>query len=302
MVFQMDITLVLNALPSIPPESLRDYVFIAIFIPNMIRLFSCIGPYLRFRKIMPEGQIIKALKLVGKLEIPGLDRFIIVQIALILLPTLISIPILFIFGLGDLTFADLDSHQIVKVSGIAILLAWFVFEARDSLRTNKYLNEALDGFEEMLNSAQRGIDSYTNLIPREAKEFVQVFDRWEKPERYIYILEQVVSIRKSLRSAKKAVKASSPQYAQENLFPWVGGVGKTITDGLRQVVDIPKKIVENTVEYASDSFSEMVNSQLEKWFMPTQTRLQEAAITVLWAVAPSLSMGILVWWNELGVA
>ena len=127
----------LTALPSLfPPTSLRDFAFVAIIVPTIIQLLLLVSPYLRFRKMIPEKQTIRAVNLIGKLEIPRLYSWMFFEISKILLPAILSLPVFYLFRLNQLTFQDLDNFPWVKFLAATLLLAW-------SLRSVSYTHLTL---------------------------------------------------------------------------------------------------------------------------------------------------------------
>ena len=144
----MDYSIFLELFPTIPPDSLRDWIFFGILIPMLFRVVIFTHAYVfRFRKIIPEKQTIDAAMMINRLEIRGLKSYISTQIVITLIPVIISIPILWWFEVENLNFSDFDSFPITKVIGIALFSSWFLFELDDSLKTYKKLKKLIDDLE-----------------------------------------------------------------------------------------------------------------------------------------------------------
>ena len=134
-----------DLLPSIPPESLRDWAFFVILIPAIARVVMLSTLYGKFNEIFPKKKV-RAAKLLVKLEIPGMKKFVRHQSAIILLPGVISLPILLYSGLDTVHWDDLPS-QTATVATIG-LVVWVVYGLANSLelmhQMEKILNELGD--------------------------------------------------------------------------------------------------------------------------------------------------------------
>ena len=118
------VQLLFDILPNIPPENLRDWAFIIIIIPAISRIILLSTLYSKFSEIFPTKRV-KATRLLIKLRIPGLKRFAIHQSSMILLPALISLPILYYSGLDEIYWRDLPS-QTATLATIGLVL-WTIF-------------------------------------------------------------------------------------------------------------------------------------------------------------------------------
>jgi len=282
-------TIIQDIFPSFPPESLRDYAFYSISVTTLFRIIVIFSSYLRWRRIMPERKQIKAVKLVGQLEIPGLKRYISTEIMLIILPPIIAIFGFYLFGLGDLKWSNFP--PLFSIMGIIGLSIWIMYEIYTTIKkTRRRLNSAIDKFESFLLDSQKWLAEYSEYIPDKMNPFPDMGD----PENYIYLLSKLVNIRRYARSKTKWARNKSPDYMQENIFPILGGMGKTVTQSIQYALDIPKTFVENTVANVSEKLIEKINKELSKLFPVTQTTFSEAMKTILRSAAPTLWLCLLV--------
>jgi hypothetical protein len=285
----------LTALPSLfPPTSLRDFAFVAIIVPTIIQLLLLISPYLRFRKMIPEKQTIKAVNLIGKLEIPRLYSWLFFEISKILLPAILSLPVFYLFRLNQLTFQDLDNFPWVKFLAATLLLAWSLRSIHRVIQIRRTLDDGLDKFQEQLDFMQSEIQKWTKNIPK--------INSWEivkdtSPTKYLQLLEYFISIRETFSSASKKAKSKSPKIVQDNVFPILGGFGKSITQGIKSVMEFPQYVQDEV----SIIITEKINLEIENW--SSQLIIIDYyswARAVGWSMAPSVGLGVLAWWNEIG--
>ena len=284
-----------TALPSLfPPTSLRDFAFVAIIVPTIIQLLLLISPYLRFRKMIPEKQTIKAVNLIGKLEIPRLYSWLFFEISKILLPAILSLPVFYLFRLNQLTFQDLDNFPWVKFLAATLLLAWSLRSIHRVIQIRRTLDDGLDKFQEQLDFMQSEIQKWTKNIPK--------INSWEivkdtSPTKYLQLLEYFISIRETFSSASKKAKSKSPKIVQDNVFPILGGFGKSITQGIKSVMEFPQYVQDEI----SIIITEKINLEIENW--SSQLIIIDYyswARAVGWSMAPSVGLGVLAWWNEIG--
>ena len=204
----------LTALPSLfPPTSLRDFAFVAIIVPTIIQLLLLISPYLRFRKMIPEKQTIKAVNLIGKLEIPRLYSWLFFEISKILLPAILSLPVFYLFRLNQLTFQDLDNFPWVKFLAATLLLAWSLRSIHRVIQIRRTLDDGLDKLQEQLDFAVRDT-KWTKNIPK--------INSWEivkdtSPTKYLPLLEYLPHPNILIRFKK--AKSKSPKIVQDNVSP-----------------------------------------------------------------------------------
>ena len=248
-----------TALPSLfPPTSLRDFAFVAIIVPTIIQLLLLISPYLRFRKMIPEKQTIKAVNLIGKLEIPRLYSWLFFEISKILLPAILSLPVFYLFRLNQLTFQDLDNFPWVKFLAATLLLAWSLRSIHRVIQIRRTLDDGLDKFQEQLDFMQSEIQKWTKNIPK--------INSWEivkdtSPTKYLQLLEYFISIRETFSSASKKAKSKSPKIVRDNVFPILGGFGKSITQGIKSVMEFPQYVQDEV----SIIITEKINLEIENW-------------------------------------
>ncbi len=285
----------LTALPSLfPPSSLRDFAFVAIIVPTVVQLLLLISPYLRFRKMIPEKQTIKAVQLIDKLEIPRLYSWLFFEISKILLPAILSLPVFYLFRLNELTFQDLDNYPWVKFLAAVLLLAWSLRSIYRVIQIRRTLDDGLDKFQEQLDFMQSEIQKWTKNIPKVSS--------WEivkdtSPTKYLQLLEYFISMRELFSSASKKASSKTPKVIQDNILPILGGFGKSITQGIKSVIEFPQYVQEEV----SIRITEKINAEIENWSSQiividyiSWTR------AVAWSMAPSVGLGLLAWWNEIG--
>mgnify|MGYP003318754500 CR=1 FL=1 len=73
----MDSTFIVDSISNFSSQNIRTWMLLAIIIPTIVRVTIFLYIYtFKFRKIIPEKQSIKALKLIMKLQIPELRIYI----------------------------------------------------------------------------------------------------------------------------------------------------------------------------------------------------------------------------------
>ena len=291
----MVIEALLTALPSLfPPSSLRDFAFVAIIVPTVIQLLLLVSPYLRVRKMVPEKQAVKAVQLIGKLKIPRLNSWLFFEISKILLPAILSLPVFYLFRLNELTFQDLDNYPWVKLLAAVLLLAWSLRSIYRVIQIRRTLDDGLDKLKELLDFMQSEIEKWTKNIPN-ASSWEIVKDK--SPRKYLQLLEYFISMRELFSSATKKAGSKTPKVIQDNILPILGGFGKSITQGIKSVIEFPQYVQEEV----SIRITEKINAEIENWSSQiividyiSWTR------AVAWSMAPSVGLGLLAWWNEIG--
>ena len=291
----MVIEALLTALPSLfPPSSLRDFAFVAIIVPTVIQLLLLVSPYLRVRKMVPEKQAVKAVQLIGKLKIPRLNSWLFFEISKILLPAILSLPVFYLFRLNELTFQDLDNYPWVKLLAAVLLLAWSLRSIYRVIQIRRTLDDGLDKFQEQLDFMQSEIQKWTKNIPT-ANSWEIVKDT--SPTKYLQLLEYFISIREIFSSVSEKASSKTPKVIQDNILPILGGFGKSITQGIKSVIEFPQYVQEE----ASIRITKKINDEIENWssklFRPNYISWMRA---VSWSMAPSVGLGLLAWWNEIG--
>ena len=276
-------TFLADLLPSLPPESIRDWAFLVILIPMVARLIFLYEPYQKFSKLFPTERR-KAFTLVRKLKIPGFEEFLRHQLAIILLPGLIALPILAYSGLDQLTWEDLPSD--VAALGSMGLIIWVLTEIHRANKVKEKLDDAVDELNSILTTIQEklpfaksrlGLDNLSKTLPA---------------------LAALVKIRESILSTTSWAESQS---SETNLFPFIGTLGKEISTIIHEMVKIPQDAAKILISTLSEDLTKSIDKKLEEWFKPyISYRNSETAQLILRSAAPSIWLGLLVWYT--GVA
>ena len=278
------VQLLYDLLPSIPPESLRDWAFIVIMIPAIARVIMLSTLYGKFNEIFPKKKV-KAAKLLVKLEIPGMKKFVRHQSAIILLPGLISLPILLYSGLDTIHWDDLPS-QTATVATIG-LVVWVAYGLANSLDLMRQMNEILDELAEIIDKIKLPIKE-TKLVDNLSQTS-------------IVALEVLVRIRKSLTSTKKWASSNIPTTIEKNILPFLGSLGEAITSLFDEYTKKAKEIVQDLVNEQVEVISEKFNKFLDKQFAsfivwdPKRT-----ARLILISASPSIWLALVAWHSGVG--
>ena len=276
-------TFLVDLLPSLPPESIRDWAFLVILIPMVARLIFLYEPYQKFSKLFPTERR-KAFTLVRKLKIPGFEEFLRHQLAIILLPGLIALPILAYSGLDQLTWEDLPSD--VAALGSMGLIIWVLTEIHRANKVKEKLDDAVDELNGILTIIQEklpfaksrlGLDNLSKTLPA---------------------LAALVKIRESILSTTSWAESQS---SETNLFPFIGTLGKEISTIIHEMVKIPQDAAKILISTLSEDLTKSIDKKLKGWFKPyIHSTTPETAQLILRSAAPSIWLGILVWFT--GVA
>ena len=276
-------TFLADLLPSLPPESIRDWAFLVILIPMVARLIFLYEPYQKFSKLFPTERR-KAFTLVRKLKIPGFEEFLRRQLAIILLPGLIALPILAYSGLDQLTWEDLPSD--VAALGSMGLIIWVLTEIHRANKVKEKLDDAVDELNSILTIIQEklpfaksrlGLDNLSKTLPA---------------------LAALVKIRESILSTTSWAESQS---SETNLFPFIGTLGKEISTIIHEMVKIPQDAAKILISTLSEDLTKSIDKKLKGWFKPyIHSTTPETAQLILRSAAPSIWLGILVWFT--GVA
>ena len=276
-------TFLADLLPSLPPESIRDWAFLVILIPMVARLIFLYEPYQKFSKLFPT-EWRKAFTLVRKLKIPGFEEFLRHQLAIILLPGLIALPILAYSGLDQLTWEDLPSD--VAALGSMGLIIWVLTEIHRANKVKEKLDDAVDELNSILTIIQEklpfaksrlGLDNLSKTLPA---------------------LAALVKIRESILSTTSWAESQS---SETNLFPFIGTLGKEISTIIHEMVKIPQDAAKILISTLSEDLTKSIDKKLKGWFKPyIHSTTPETAQLILRSAAPSIWLGILVWFT--GVA
>ena len=276
------VTFLVELVPSIPPESIRDWAFLVIMIPMAARLILLYEPYSKFRELFPTDSR-KAFSLVRKLKIPGFEKFLRHQIAIILLPGLIALPILYYSGLDQLTWDDLPSN-VASVGSIGLFI-WVLTEIHRADKVRKRLDNAIVDLRKILKMIHEKIP----LAERKFKDLSSTLP----------YLEHLVTIRTAIQATTKWKKSQS---SETNYFPFIGTLGKEISTIIQEQVAIPmEEVAKKLLSSLSENVIDRIDEKLSDWFRPyITTNNPETAQLILRSAAPSIWLGILVWFT--GVA
>ena len=273
-----------DLMPSVPPESLRDWAFLVILIPAITRVIMLSTLYGRFNEIFPKKKA-KAAKLLVKLEIPGLKKFVRHQSAIILLPGLISLPILLYSGLDTVHWDDLPS-QTATVATIG-LVVWVVYGLANALELFHQMKGILDELGDIIDS-----------IKLPLKE-TPLFDNLSGTS--IVALEALVKIRKSLSSTKKWASSGMPATIEKNILPFLGSLGDAITSLFDEYAKKAKVIVQDLVKEQVEAISEKFNNFLDRQFDNyIEWDPKRTARLILISASPSIWLALVAWYSGVG--
>jgi len=273
----------LDLLPQIPPNSIRDQIFILIFIPLIIRLYFVKKLDDRFKKLVPQNRS-KAIKLVLQLKIPRLEKFINQQLWMIFLPIIISLPVLYKFGLHELTLDDIPSN--VSVLGAIGLTVWLLFDIQIALAMNVTFHKLLDLIEGLMAKVAK-MPNFN--LPIDGSDYS------------IFLLEAAVNIRKKMLFTQSIIKSTSNQIPDKNFFPILGTVGDEVSNFIRNILQTPIDMVRESMEQLIDSSIEQLNNNLNNFLPEELISTKRVAWNIFWASFPSLWLAFLVEYNQLSV-
>jgi len=277
----MDYVQLLNDLiPSLPPDSLRDYAFIIILIPAITRVLLLSSLYKDFNEIFPDHRV-KATKLVFKLRIRGMNTFLKHQSAIIILPGLISLPILHYSGLDELYWHDLPSHT-ASIATIGLVI-WVGYGMYTAIQLKDYM-------QIILNDLRKIIDSIK--IP-----FMEMNDLSKAS---IAGLEALVAIRKALDKTKDWATSKTPKTIEKNILPFFGSLGESITTLFDEQTKKAKVILQEIISEQTEVVTEKFNQQLDSWFESYfYTNQKETILLVLFSAAPSIWLALIAYYSGL---
>ena len=277
------VQLLSDILPGIPPENLRDWAFIIIIIPAISRIILLSTLYSKFSEIFPTKRI-KATRLLIKLKIPGLNRFVIHQSAMIVLPALISLPILYYSGLNDIFWRDLPS-QTATLATIGLVL-WTFFGIYKAIELREEVREILDRLEELLLQIK---SVFKGIAPSNMSELT-------------WVLEQAVVIRKKMDSAKSWARRKIPSTIEENILPFLGSLGEAVTEFINQeskkVTEKIQELTSSTADWATEKF----NQELDRLFHTyiAKSTMLETVRVVFFSAFPSIWLALIAWQSGVG--
>jgi len=273
----------LDLLPQIPPNSIRDQIFILIFIPLIIRLYFVKKLDDRFKKLVPKNRS-KAIKLVLQLKIPRLKKFINQQLWMIFLPIIISLPVLYKFGLHELTLDDIPSN--VSVIGAIGLTVWLLFDIQIALTMNVTFHKLLDLIEGLMAKVAK-MPNFN--LPIDGSDYS------------IFLLGAAVNIRKKMLFTQSIIKSTSNKIPDKNFFPILGTVGDEVSNFIRNILQTPIDMVRESMEQLIDSSIEQLNNNLNNFLPEELISTKRVAWNIFWASFPSLWLAFLVEYNQLSV-
>ena len=273
-----------DLLPSIPPESLRDWAFFVILIPAIARVVMLSTLYGKFNEIFPKKKV-RAAKLLVKLEIPGMKKFVRHQSAIILLPGVISLPILLYSGLDTVHWDDLPS-QTATVATMG-LVVWVVYGLANSLELMRQMEKILNELGDIIHKIKLPINE-TQLVDNLSQTSIMA-------------LEVLVKIRKSLSSTKKWASSSMPTTIEKNILPFLGSLGEAITSLFDEYTKKAKIIVQDLVKEHVEAISEKFNKFLDKQFANYIVSDPKRTVRmILISASPSIWLALVAWYSGVG--
>lgn len=273
-----------DLLPSIPPESLRDWAFYVILIPAIARVIMLSTLYGKFNEIFPKKKV-RAAKLLIKLEIPGMKKFVRHQSAIILLPGVISLPILLYSGLDTVHWDDLPS-QTATVATMG-LVVWVVYGLANSLELMNQMEKILNELGDIIHKIKLPINE------------TQLVDNLSQTS--IVALEVLVKIRKSLSSTKKWASSSMPTTIEKNILPFLGSLGEAITSLFDEYSKKAKEIIQDLVNEQVEVISERFNNFLDRQFASYIVWDPKRTVRmILISASPSLWLALVAWYSGVG--
>jgi len=277
------VQLLFDILPNIPPENLRDWAFIIIIIPAISRIILLSTLYSKFSEIFPTKRV-EATRLLIKLRIPGLKRFAIHQSSMILLPALISLPILYYSGLDEIYWRDLPS-QTATLATIGLVL-WTIFGIYKAIELREEVREILVRLEDLLVHFK---SIFKGIAPSNMSQLT-------------WVLKQAVVIRKKMDSAKSWAGRKIPSTIEENILPFLGSLGEAITEFIsRESKKVTEKIQELTSSTA-DWATEKVEQELDRLFHSyiEKSNMVETARVIAFSAFPSIWLALIAWQSGVG--
>ncbi|HIB23763.1 MAG TPA: hypothetical protein EYO22_03530 [Candidatus Poseidoniales archaeon] len=153
-----------SILPSIPPSSLRDLFFLLLIIPLFVRVYLLSSP-LNKARIHLHGQIKETVTEFNNLKIPGMNRFLIRETILLIIPYLFTV---IIFWYSSQSEVLLDELGFTTTSIAALgLVSWSIIDIYRSRDANIFLNDLLKkiiDFETKLETFQFSISTGLHVL------------------------------------------------------------------------------------------------------------------------------------------
>ena len=158
--------MIVDLFPVFPPQTLKDWTFIVLFVSLLLRIILVLRPIKEISNFF-DGKPTVGLQLIRELEIKGLNQFVITEIALAIFPALLGIPIMYYFGVDEVLIVEMNTVLL----GIFIIgmISWLYFDFKNSSATNKKLSFAineLDYIADSLDTLKRmsGLDKLNILV------------------------------------------------------------------------------------------------------------------------------------------
>jgi sugar-specific transcriptional regulator TrmB len=204
---------------------------------------------------------------------------------MILLPALISLPILYYYGLDEIYWRDLPS-QTATLATIGLVL-WTIFGIYKAIELREEVREILVRLEELLvqiKSIFKGIYDPSNM------------------SELTWVLEKAVVIRKKMDSAKSWARRKIPSTIEQNILPFLGSLGEAITEFIsqegRKVTEKIQEITSSTADWATEKF----NQELDRLFHSyiEKSNMVETARVIAFSAFPSIWLALISWQSGVG--
>ena len=198
---------------------------------------------------------------------------------MIVLPALISLPILYYSGLNDIFWRDLPS-QTATLATIGLVL-WTIFGIYKAIELREEVREILDRLEELLLQIK---SVFKGIAPSNMSELT-------------WVLEQAVVIRKKMDSAKSWARRKIPSTIEENILPFLGSLGEAITEFISQnskkVTGKIQELTSSTADWATEKF----NQELDRLFHTyiAKSTMVETVRVVFFSAFPSIWLALIAW-------
>lgn len=303
---------------SFSTQPIRTWIFIAILIPTLVRVFIFSYIYIfKFRKLIPENQSIKAIKLIMKLNIPELRLYLRNEIKHSFLPILVSLPILWWFQSKELKFSDFDSYPIVTALAIIFFVTWFSYEISDSFKSYKRLNSLLLELKKLPITIKQNIESELTeklnipaewisqaINPMQIIEF-KLGKQIENINDLISALEWLLENRTkpiNNNNENKAITNSENQnffnFSIEEISGYIGKFLKIPAEAYQEIV---KKIENKVSDYSTTIIEQKIADSLTitTHHQILNYQISSRIISYFRALWPSISLALLFYINGL---
>ena len=313
----MDSTFIVDSITNFSSQNIRSWMLFAIVIPTVIRITIFFYIYIfKFRKLIPENQSIKAIKLISKLNIPELRVYIRNEVKHSFLPVLVSIPILWWFEFKQLKFSDFDSYPIVTLFAILFFVGWFIFEISDSFKSYKRLKSLLSELEQLPITIKQNIESeLTEKLNIPAEWISQAINPMQIIELrlgqqiqdindLITALEWLLDNRTPTNTDKNNIKDIENEnsnlfnFSMENISGYIGKFLQMPADAYNEII---KKIENKVSDYSTSIIEHKIGNSLTitTHHEILNYQISSRAISYFRALWPSVSLLILFYINGL---